>query len=111
MSQDPKERRRRSDAQERRWAGLVGGTINPGSGSGWRKRQDVRSPGYLWEMKRTDNKSISIKSEDMEQLRHHALREGVIPAMHIEIGGYAGAPVRRYVLMEEFDWMDHCGVD
>lgn len=107
MAIDPKERRKRSDRQEKTWADKVGGRVNPGSGSGWRKRQDVRTDFMLWEMKRTDNKSISLKLDDLEQLRHHAIVEDRIPAMHIEIGGYErGVPGRRYVLIDENDWLE-----
>lgn len=108
MALDPKERKWRSARQETVWARAVGGLVNPGSGSGWRKRQDVRTDTTLWEMKRTDNGSISIKVSDWNQLRHHALMEGREPAMHLEIGGYpdsASPAARRLVVMDEGDWL------
>jgi hypothetical protein len=96
----------KSDKQEDRLAKMLGGLVNPGSGSGWRKRQDVRSPGYLWEMKRTDNiKSISIRVDALEQLRKHALLDDRIPAMHIEIGN------RKYVLLHEDDFLEISGLE
>jgi hypothetical protein len=95
------EKRVRSDRQEAGLAKRVGGRVSKGSGSGWRQRQDVRSPGLLWEMKRTDNvKSISIKVADLDQLRHHALQEGRTPVMHIEIGD------KRYVVLGEDDFLE-----
>ena len=94
-------RRARSDAQEARFADLIGGRVNPGSGSGWKRRQDVRTIEWLWENKRTDNKrSISIKLDDVEQLRRHALREGRTPGMHIEIVD------KRFVLLAEEDFLE-----
>lgn len=104
MAYDPK--RAQSDRQESRLAKKVGGTVSKGSGSGWRQRQDVRSPDILWEMKRTDNvKSISIKVADYDQLRHHALQEGRIPLMHIEIGD------RQFVVASEDDFLELTGLE
>ena len=82
------ERMRRSRAQEARGAALHGGRRNAGSGNTpWRKN-DVRvDRDYLIEYKRTDNKSISIKLEDLETLRTNALLEGREPLLGIEIGG------------------------
>jgi hypothetical protein len=101
---DPK--RVKSDRQEAKLAQRVDGKVSKGSGSGWRQRQDVRSTGVLWEMKRTDNvKSISIKVADYLQLRHHALQEGRTPLMHIEIGD------QRFVVASEDDFMELTGLD
>lgn len=100
------QKRVRSDRQEAGLAKRVGGRVSKGSGSGWRQRQDVRSTGVLWEMKRTDNtKSISIKVADYAQLRHHALQEGRTPLMHIEIGD------KRFVLASEDDFMELTGLE
>jgi hypothetical protein len=104
MPYDPK--RHRSDRQERKLADRVDGKVSKGSGSGWRQRQDVRSDGVLWEMKRTDNrKTISIKVDDWLQLRHHALQEGRVPLMHIEIEN------RRFVLTSEDDFLEMTGLE
>lgn len=92
------ERIRKSRLQEKRVASKVGGTQNAGSGNGNRKN-DVRQKGEaLWEMKRTDRKSITIKATDLRDLRKNALDLGVRPVMHIELGG------RRYVVIEEDDY-------
>lgn len=87
------------DRQEKDFAKKVGGRVNPGSGSGWRQRQDVRTPDYLWEMKYTGKKQVTIKSGDLEQLRKHALMEDRTPAMHLQVGG------RNYVLLSEDDFL------
>lgn len=85
----------RSRRQEARGASLHGGSRNSGSGNTpWRKN-DVRvDRDYLIEYKRTDNKSISIKLEDLETCRTNALLEGREPLFGIEIGG------RDWVMVE-----------
>jgi len=100
---DPREIRKRSQRQEKRVAKKVGGTVNAGSGSGWRRQNDVREDDVLWEMKRTDKKSISIRLEDWEKLRSNALREDRMPAMHLEIG------CRRLVVLSEDDYLEMTG--
>lgn len=93
------ERLLKSRAQEKRIARKVGGTLNAGSGNGNRKN-DVRQRGeVLWEMKRTDAKTITIKATDLRDLRKNASLEGRLPVMHIELGG------RRYVVIEEEDFL------
>ena len=85
--------------EERRLARRRGGTVNSGSGSGWRRRNDVREEGTLWEQKTTGNRQYTIKEDDWEQLRKHALLDGQIPKLHITLG----RKKRRLVLMEEGD--------
>jgi hypothetical protein len=89
----------KSRRQEKRIATKVGGTLNAGSGNGNRKN-DVRQRGeVLWEMKRTDSRSITIKATDLRDLRKQASLEGRLPVMQIELGG------RRYVVIEEDDFL------
>lgn len=98
--------RRKSDKQEKRLADLIGARVQPGSGSGWKRRQDVRSEDFLWEMKRTDNKkSISLKLDDLAQLRKNALMDGRTGVMHVEIGD------KRFVVMFEDDFLELAGLD
>src|SRR5262245_19998056 len=87
-------------AEERRLARRRGGTQTPGSGSGWRKPNDVREHGILWEQKSTGNRQYTIKEDDWEKLRANALLAGQIPALHITLG----AKKRRLVLIEEADF-------
>ena len=87
------------EREERRLARRRGGTRNSGSGSGWRRRNDVREKDILWEQKTTGNRQYTIKEDDWEQLRKHALMEGRIPKLHITLG----KKKRRLVLMEEGD--------
>jgi hypothetical protein len=88
------------EKQERRVARRRGGRLTGGSGSGWRRRNDVRERGVLWEMKSTGNRQITIKEDDWEALRRNAYAAGVMPALHIEFG----ARKRRLVLIEEDDF-------
>lgn len=92
--------RKLSQQQEKRVAKLVGGSLQPGSGSGWKRQNDVRSDGVLWEMKRTSKKSITIKASDLEHLRKNALLEDRVPVMHIELGD------RRWVVIPEDDYLE-----
>lgn len=99
---------RKSQAQEKRVAKATGGTRNAGSGNGWQRKHDVRSgghEGFLWEMKRTDKKQITIKASDLDSVRKIAWQEGRTPVFHIEFAG------RRYVLLEEADFMELTGDD
>ena len=89
------------EAEERRLARRRGGVRTPGSGSGWRKRNDVREGSrILWEQKTTGNRQYTIKEDDWEELRKHALMDGFIPALHITLG----TKKRRLILIEEGDF-------
>lgn len=90
---------RKSRQQEKRIAKKVGGTLNAGSGNKNRKNDVRQGNRVLWEMKRTDKKSITIKYTDLRDLRKNALLEGRLPVMHIELGD------RRYVIIEEDDFL------
>ncbi len=94
-----------SQEQEKRIAKRVGGTRNAGSGNQWNRKGDVREEKKLWEMKRTNSKSITIKYADLEEVRKQAALIGRLPVMHIELGK------RRYVIIEEDDYFDgtHAG--
>lgn len=94
---------RRSQAQEKRVAKITGGTQNAGSGNGWKRKADVRSggrEGYLWEMKYTGKRQITVKADDLEKVRKEAWSEGRTPLLHLEVDG------RRYVLLEEVDFLE-----
>lgn len=88
------------EKEEHRLAKRRGGVRQPGSGSGWSKRNDVREAGVLWEQKTTGNRQYTIKEDDWEALRTHALMEGRTPALHITLG----KKKRRLVLIEEDDF-------
>ena len=81
--------------QEKRVAKSTGGKRQPGSGSGWLHKNDVKDDQFLREMKQTNRKSLTIKLEDWESLRRHALAMGRTPVIHIQIGH------RRLILHDE----------
>jgi hypothetical protein len=97
---------RLSQQQEKRIAKRVGGTLNAGSGNQWKRKADVREREVLWEMKRTNAKSITIRLADLETVRKEAALIGRLPVLHIELG------TRRYVIIEEDDYFDgtHNGI-
>ncbi len=94
------ERIRRSRAQEKRFARSHGGRVQPGSGNGAFRKGDVRSDDTLYECKRTDKQQMVLKADWLEDIRKHALIDGRIPALGIEISG------RRWVLLPEDDYRD-----
>lgn len=90
----------RSQAQEKRVARDLGGKTQPQSGAGWANKNDVKSPRFLVECKRTDNqKTISLKLVDLRDVEQHALIEGLLPAMAIEIND------QRFFVLP--DWAFH----
>jgi hypothetical protein len=93
-------RLRKSRQQEQRVARRVGGSVNPGSGSSWRRPHDVREQGVLWEMKRTDGKSMTLHLEVLEAVTRRALLAGDDPVLHLEFG------TRRFVVLHEEDYFD-----
>lgn len=94
------ETKRLSVKQEKALARATTGQVSSGSGSGWLRKSDVRSDNHLWEAKRTDGKSISIKLDDWIKNRRYAWEQGRTPAMHLEIG------TTRLVVLEEDDFLE-----
>jgi hypothetical protein len=89
-----------SDKQEKGTAKAYKGKQQPGSGSGWKHRQDVKSDEYLVEDKRTGKKSISISAKDWYQLRKEAILLDRIPLMDIELDG------RNYTMLLRDDFIE-----
>ena len=94
-----------SDRQEKDAADFYNGTVQPGSGSGWLHRQDVKSKQFLVECKRSGKKSITIKATDWEQLRKEAILSDHDPIMDIELDG------RKYAMLPRDDLRDLLGRD
>ena len=90
---------KRSRKQEKDSAKFHGGRVQPGSGSGWVHRNDVRSERFLVENKRTDNeRSITIKADDLRQLRVNATRRDLIGIMEFYLGGH------NYIILHRDDF-------
>ena len=75
------------ERQEKSLATRRGGSRQRGSGSGWRRRNDVREGrDILWEAKQTAGVSISVKKTTWAALRKNALLDGAMPALALRIG-------------------------
>lgn len=94
-----KRRLKQSRKQERQTADRYKGSRNAGSGSGWLRKNDVRSHEFLIENKFTDNqKQYSVKLKDLTELQQRAILEDRVPVLQFEIQG------RRYVIIPEDDF-------
>jgi hypothetical protein len=88
-----------SKKQELRSAKIYKGSRNAGSGSGWLRKNDVRTHEFLIENKLTNNeKSYSIKSKDLQELTQRAIIEDRIPVLQFDLAG------RHYVIIVEEDF-------
>ena len=95
-----KQRMKRSKKQESKAADRYNGSRNSGSGSGWVRKNDVRTHELLIENKFTDNKKqYSVKVIDLVELRQRAILEDRIPVLQFEILG------KGYVILNEDDFM------
>lgn len=92
---------KRSRRQERRTAESFGGQRNPGSGNGWARKGDVRTPLLLIENKWTGKMQVTVKALDLEKICDEATAEGRMPALALELHG------RRYILFTEEDVLEH----
>lgn len=95
--------RKASAAQERRTATAHGGRRQPGSGSTWNRKGDVKTKLTLIENKRTDAKSITLKAVDLEKICREAWAENRRPVLCFEVGG------KSYVALSEDDYLDITG--
>lgn len=88
-----------SRKQEKRLAEHYGGRRTPGSGNGWVKKNDVRSPDLSIEAKTTAKKQFTLKADDLERGERHALLDGRDFVFVIEMNG------REWVVLarEDFD--------
>jgi hypothetical protein len=97
---DRKTINRDSKRQELRTAEKYRGSRNAGSGSGWVRKNDVRSEQFLIENKlTTGNKSYSIKSVDLKELEMRAILEDRMPILQFDLNG------KSYVVLVEDDFL------
>lgn len=91
-----------SRKQEKATAKVFDGRRQPGSGSGWLHRNDVRSDQFLIEDKRTDNeRSIVLKADDLRRLRINATRLDRIGILEFYLGGH------NYVVLHRDDFSEY----
>lgn len=75
------------ERQEKTLAARRNASRQPGSGSGWRKRNDVREGReILWEAKQTSGISITVSRAVWSDLRKNAILSGAMPALALRIG-------------------------
>ncbi len=99
-SEDRKAINKKSLKQEKRSAGAYKGSRNAGSGSGWLRKNDVRSEVFLIENKLTiGTKSITLKEVDLRELRERAIIEDRTPVLQFDLNG------RHYVVLMEDDFL------
>ena len=95
---------KKSVKQEKRSAKSYRGSRNAGSGSGWLRKNDVRSETFLIENKLTiATKSITLKNIDLIELRERAILEDRIPVLQFDLAG------RNYVVLVESDFLEIIG--
>jgi hypothetical protein len=87
---------KKSQRQERRGAALLGGTVNAGSGNGWVRKNDVRTPEYSVEYKVTGKKQYAIKDAELQTAEKQALLDGreMLFGIQMESG-------RNWIVMSE----------
>jgi hypothetical protein len=87
---------KKSQKQERQRAELLGGTVNAGSGNGWVRKNDVRSPQYSAELKVTSKKQYPLKEAELITAEKYALLDGREMLFGIQmVGG------RNWITMSE----------
>jgi Holliday junction resolvase len=77
---------KKSQRQENKLAGRLGGKRQKGSGALPHHKGDVKTQELLIECKRTDKKSMAIKKEWLEKISKEALASHRVPALAIEFG-------------------------
>ena len=75
---------RDSQRQEKALARKVGGSVNSGSGNGWIRKSDIRTPNELIEAKITSAKSYSLKDAELTQNNDYAIVDGRMPVFVVE---------------------------
>lgn len=89
-----------SRKQEDRSAKIYRGSRNAGSGSGWLRKNDVRSHKFLIENKLTNNvKSYSVKLQELTELTQRAVLEDRTAVLQFDIGG------KHFVVLNEDDFI------
>jgi hypothetical protein len=90
----------KSQRQERNGAQAHGGTQNSGSGNGWVRKNDVRTPELSIEYKHTDKKQFPLKEVDLLLAERNALLDGRDMVFGISFHGG-----RNWVVISEEDFL------
>lgn len=103
---DRKAINKKSKRQEQRSAKSYNGSRNAGSGSGWLRKNDVRTADILIENKFTTNETqITLKHKDLAELIERAILEDRLPVLQFDLHN------RRYVVLTEDDFLEMSGLN
>jgi hypothetical protein len=103
---DRKAINKKSKRQEQRSAKSYKGSRNAGSGSGWLRKNDVRTADILIENKFTTNETqITLKHKDLAELIERAILEDRLPVLQFDLHN------RRYVVLTEDDFLEMSGLN
>jgi hypothetical protein len=93
---------KRSQLQEKRIAADLGGRTQPGSGSFWGAKSDVRKQGQIrCEAKYTAKKKYTLKLADLLKIKDEAIRGGLeTPVMQVEFVAGSSAFSWKYAIIE-----------
>lgn len=89
-----------SRGQEKRAAVALGGTVQPGSGSSWMRKGDVRSERHLIECKTTVRESYRMDRKTLDKIECEALMDGREFVLLVEIQGREYAVISRDYFVE-----------
>jgi hypothetical protein len=90
--------RKASRAQEASVAADNDGRITPGSGNGWRIKNDVRSREFSFECKFTSKDYYSLKLKELQVAERYAVMDGKMMAFVTDITG------KRYYTISQPTW-------
>jgi hypothetical protein len=93
-------RTKMSQRGERRTAEAAGGRVQPGSGSQWHAKADIKTPELLIERKDTHAAQYVLRDVDIAKLWAHAAKEGRTPVFAIGMCGRDLAVVDLQWLMD-----------
>jgi hypothetical protein len=93
-----------SRRQESGLAKRYGGTVTPGSGNGWVKKNDVRTDTVSFEAKYTEKKQFTLKQADLHTAEKHALLDGRDAVFIISFAGEEWAVLREEDYREYHQW-------
>lgn len=82
-------RNSRSRRQEQRRAEETGGKVQAGSGSSWRRPEDVVTPETLEQLKFTDSDGFRVTAAECQRILGNALRTGREPIIVIEFSQHS----------------------
>lgn len=93
-------RRKTWQRVEQREADLRGGRVQPGSGSQWHSKGDVKTATHLVQVKSTEKKQYVLKLSDLEQIEREALNNNRDPEMVVVFLTSTGP--RRYRIIRDY---------